>query len=140
MTQRSVDTRGFTLLELMVVLVILALLGTIAAPRVTKHLRDAKVQTAKIQLDALSAAVESFHLDTGRFPTTDEGLQALVERPSAGDRWDGPYIKKRDSLVDPWGTAYLYRYPGQSGDFDIYTQGADHREGGERDARDLGNW
>lgn len=138
--QANRKSRGFTLLELMVVLMILALLGTIAAPRVTKYLRNAKVQTAKIQVDALGAAVESFHLDTSRFPTTEEGLKVLVERPPEGERWDGPYVKKRDSLVDPWGANYRYRYPGQFGDFDIYSQGADQREGGEGDARDLGNW
>ena len=99
---------GFTLLELMVVLLILALLASIAAPRVTKYLRKAKVETAKIQVDALSAAVESFHLDTGRFPTAEEGLKALMERPASLAEWDGPYLKKRESLKDPWGQDYLY--------------------------------
>ena len=131
---------GFTLLELMVVLLILALLGTIAAPQVTKYLRKAKAQTAKIQVDALSAAVDSFHLDVGRFPSSDEGLKALVERPSDGAKWDGPYLKKRDSLIDPWGHSYLYRFPGQHGEFDVYTLGSDNREGGEGDAADVGNW
>lgn len=131
---------GFTLLELMVVLLILALLATIAAPRVTQYLRKAKAQTAKIQVDALSAAVDSFHLDTGRFPSGDEGLKALVERPGGLASWDGPYIRKRDSLIDPWGRGYLYRIPGQHGDYDIYTLGSDNREGGEGDAADVGNW
>ncbi len=131
---------GFTLLELMVVLLILALLGTIAAPRVTKYLRKAKAQTAKIQVDALSAAVDSFHLDTGRFPSGDEGLKALVDRPSDAANWDGPYLRKRDSLTDPWGHPYLYRIPGQHGEYDVYTLGSDNREGGEGDAADVGNW
>lgn len=131
---------GFTLLELMVVLLILALLGTIAAPRVTKYLRKAKAQTAKIQVDALGAAVDSFHLDMGRFPSSDEGLKVLMDRPSDAANWDGPYLKKRDSLTDPWGHAYLYRIPGQHGEFDVYTLGSDNREGGEGDAADVGNW
>jgi general secretion pathway protein G len=131
---------GFTILELMVVLLILALLGTIAAPQVTKYLRKAKSQTAKVQVDALSAAVDSFHLDVGRFPSSDEGLKVLVDRPSDTTRWDGPYIKKRDSLIDPWGHPYLYRFPGQHGEYDVYTLGSDNREGGEGDAADVGNW
>jgi general secretion pathway protein G len=124
----------------MVVLLILALLATIAAPRVTKYLRQAKTQTARIQVEALSAAVDSFHLDTGRFPSNAEGLNALVEKPADGSDWDGPYVKKRDSLIDPWGHPYLYHYPGRHGDYDVYTLGSDQREGGEGDARDIGNW
>jgi general secretion pathway protein G len=133
-------SRGFTLLELMVVLLILTLLATIAAPRVTQYLRKAKAQTAKIQVDALSAAVDSFHLDTGRFPTSDEGLKALMDRPADTATWDGPYLKKRESLIDPWGHPYLYRNPGQHGEYDVYSLGSDNREGGEGDAADVGNW
>lgn len=132
--------QGFTLLELMVVLLILALLASIAAPRVTKYLRRAKAETAKIQVNALAAAVDSFQLDTGRFPSDEEGLKALVERPSNGENWDGPYIVKRDSLIDPWGKSYLYRFPGRMADYDVYTLGADQQEGGEGDAADVGNW
>jgi len=135
-----VRSRGFTLLELMVVLLILSLLASIAAPRVAQYLRKAKVETAKIQVDALSAAVESFHLDNDRFPTEAEGLRALVERPAGLQTWDGPYLKKKDSLLDPWRQPYGYRYPGRNGEFDIYTLGSDQREGGEGDARDIGNW
>jgi general secretion pathway protein G len=124
----------------MVVLLVLALLATIAAPRVTKYLRRAKAQTAKIQVDALSAAVDSFHLDTGRFPSGDEGLKALVDHPADSPSWDGPYLKRRDSLVDPWGHPYLYRIPGQHGEYDIYSLGSDNREGGDGDAADVGNW
>ena len=139
-TDRTTANRGFTLLELMVVLLILALLATIAAPQVTKYLRKAKTQTARIQVDALSAAVDAFHVDTGRFPTNAEGLNALTNPPDATPAWDGPYIKRRDSLIDPWGDPYHYLQPGKHGDFDIYTLGSDHREGGEGDARDVGNW
>ncbi len=131
--------RGFTLLELMVVLLILSLIATIAAPRVTKYMRKAKVQTASVQVDALGAAVDSFHLDTGRFPTAAEGLRALVDQPADTPGWDGPYLKKQESLFDPWGHPYRYRLPGHKNEYDIYTLGADQREGGEGDARDIGN-
>lgn len=131
---------GFTLIELMVVLLILAMLATLAAPRVTKYLRKAKVETAKIQVEALGAAVEGFHLDVGRFPTDEEALRVLVAAPKDTEAWDGPYIKKKESLNDPWGRPYRYKTPGRNGDFDIYTLGADNKEGGEGDDRDIGNW
>jgi general secretion pathway protein G len=131
---------GFTLVELMVVLVILGMLAAIAAPRVTKYLRKAKTQTAVVQVEALGAAVDAFQLDTGRLPTRDEGLQVLVQRPANAPSWDGPYIKKRDSLNDPWGRPYRYQAPGQHGDYDIYSLGADNKDGGDGDDRDVGNW
>jgi general secretion pathway protein G len=132
--------RGFTLLELMVVLLILALLATIATPQIMKHLGKAKIQTAHIQVRALSAAVEFFKLDMGRYPTQQEGLRVLIEPPSGQTPWDGPYIKTGDSLTDPWSRPYLYRYPGEHGTFDIYTLGEDGKIGGDGEARDIGNW
>ena len=132
--------RGFTLLELMVVLLILALLATIAAPQVMKHLAKAKSETAKIQVTALASSVEFFHLDLGRYPTQEEGLGVLVTAPANAPKWDGPYLKQADSLIDPWGRPYLYRFPGQHGPFDLYTLGADGAEGGDGEARDVGNW
>jgi general secretion pathway protein G len=132
--------RGFTLLELMVVMLILALISGIAAPRVVKYLNQAKLQTATIQVDALGAAVESFYLDTGRYPTDDEGLTALVEAPTGLVTWNGPYVRKRDSLLDPWGKPYIYRFPGEHGDFDILTLAADGQTGGEGNGTDIGNW
>ena len=124
----------------MVVLLILALLATIAAPQVMKHLAKAKSETAKIQVVALAASVEYLHLDLGRYPTTSEGLKALVEAPSGAGQWDGPYVKQADSLTDPWGRPYRYRIPGLHGAFDIYTLGSDGAEGGTGDAKDVGNW
>jgi general secretion pathway protein G len=135
---RSKPNNGFTLLELMVVLLILALIATIAAPQVTKHLRKAKLETAKIQVDALSAAVDSFNIDNGRFPTNDEALKALVEKPAGLPTWDGPYIKKKESLIDPWGEPYKYKFPGSSREYDVYSLGSDKKEGGEGDASDVG--
>ncbi len=132
--------KGFTLLELMVVLLILALLATIATPQVMKHFAKAKSQTARIQVTALASSVEFFHLDLGRYPTQVEGLKTLIERPGSEAKWDGPYIKQADSLNDPWGRPYKYRFPGQHGAFDVYTLGSDGKEGGDGDAKDVGNW
>ena len=136
----SRELQGFTLLELMIVLLILGLLCSIAAPRVSKYLAKAKTETAKIQITALTAAVESFNLDNGRYPTTAEGLAALMKQPDSLPTWDGPYIDKESSLIDPWKSGYVYRMPGEHRAFDLYTRGADQREGGEGDGRDIGNW
>jgi general secretion pathway protein G len=130
---------GFTLLELMVVLIVLGLLASIAAPQVMKQLGKAKHQTAKVQVEALSASVDFFFVDVGRYPTQEEGLKALVDRIQS-DRWDGPYLKKRESLTDPWGAPYQYRIPGKTRKYDIFTLGADQREGGQGDDADVGNW
>lgn len=140
-TRSPARASGFTLLELMVVLLILALLASIAAPQVMKHLSKAKSETAKIQVEALTAAVNYFQIDLGRYPTDQEGLKALSERP-ANDaaKWDGPYVEKKGSLIDPWGRPYLYRHPGSHREVEIYTFGSDGKEGGEGDASDIGNW
>ena len=125
--------------RLMVVLVILALLSSIVAPRVTHYLGRAKVQTAKLQVNALSQAVDEYHLDTGQFPTDAEGLKALIDAPPNVSSWDGPYVKKQESLIDPWGHPYSYRYPGQHGSFDVYTPGSDPKPG-NTNAQEIGNW
>lgn len=137
---RCAKSHGFTLLELMVVLLILAMLASIAAPQVIKHLRKAKVETAHVQIEALGASLDFFQVDLGRYPTAEEGLKALVERPGKESRWDGPYIKKDASLIDPWGEPYRYAVPGRRAEYDLYTLGADKKEGGEGDSRDVGNW
>lgn len=139
MKSRSKDA-GFTLIELMVVLLILAMLTTIAAPRITKYLGKAKSQTAAVQVEALTAAVDAFVLDVGRVPSESEGLQSLLEPPSGAKSWDGPYIKKAASLTDPWGRPYRYRSPGRAGEYDVFTFASDDREGGDGDATDIGSW
>ncbi len=131
---------GFTLLELLVVLAILGLLAAIVAPQVLKYLGTSRTQTAKVQIENISASLDHFQLDVGRYPTGDEGLSALVERPATAPNWNGPYLKKQSALVDPWGQPYAYRIPGKHGDVDVYTLGSDKAEGGQGEAQDVGNW
>lgn len=131
---------GFTLLELLVVLAILGVLATIAAPRVLGYLGGAKSDAANIQIERLSSALDLYRLDTGRYPTEQSGLLALVERPDDSRNWNGPYLKKREMLLDPWGRQLSYRQPGEHGEFDLYSYGADGREGGEGEDRDVVNW
>jgi general secretion pathway protein G len=132
--------RGFTLLELLVVLVILGLLATIAVPQAIKYLGGAKTDTAKIQIRNLGGTLDLYRLDVGRYPSQAEGLEALVTRPAGVERWNGPYVKKRDSLIDPWGRAYLYRVPGQHGEYDLFTFGADNTAGGDGENQDIVSW
>lgn len=131
---------GFTLIELLVVLVIIGLLASVATPPVIRYLGKAKTDTAKIQIQALSAAVDMFRLDNDRYPSTEEGLQALVAKPGNAERWNGPYVKKDSSLSDPWGQRYQYRAPGEHGEFDLFTLGADKAQGGTGENADVGNW
>lgn len=128
---------GFTLLELLVVLVILGLLAAVAVPQVMNYLGRAQSDAAKTQIRALETAVDLYRLDVGRYPSS---LESLVARPADAERWNGPYVKKRESLVDPWGEPYVYRFPGQHGTYDMYSLGADKAEGGEGENRDLTNW
>lgn len=132
--------KGFTLVELLVVLVILGLIVGFAAPQVMKYLGGAKTDTATVQIERLSAILDLYRLDVGRYPDESDGLNALLEAPAGAESWNGPYIKKADAIIDPWGTPYVYRFPGQQGEFDLYSLGADGQEGGEGEDRDVTSW
>ena len=131
---------GFTLIELLVVLVILGLLAGLVGPQVLRHLGGAKSDTAQLQISELGAGLDLFHLEVGRYPSSSEGLQALVEAPSSASNWHGPYLKKSRLPNDPWGNEYNYRFPGEHGPYDLFSYGADSVEGGEGDNRDIVSW
>ena len=116
---------GFTLVELLVVLAILGLLVAVATPQVLKYLGRAKNDTARIEMKSMSTALDLFLLDVGRYPTQQEGLTALVSNPGGLQSWHGPYLKATTLPNDPWGRPYQYRFPGQSGDYDLWTLGAE---------------
>jgi general secretion pathway protein G len=125
------DTRGgFTLVELLVVLVILGLVMGLAGPRVLGYLSSSRERTAKLQIESFSSALDLFFLDNGRYPTTGEGLQALVKRPPSADAWAGPYLKQNAVPADPWGHPYEYRVPGKSGPYAITSLGPDGQRSG----------
>ena len=137
--KNRVRERGVTLIELLVVLVIMGLIIAVVGGRVFKNVDKAKVLAAREQISQFESVLDSFRLDVGRYPTTEEGLQALQVKPSNADNWDGPYLKK-DVPLDPWNHAYVYRCPGQHGDLDLTSLGADGQEGGEGAAGDIVNW
>jgi len=130
--------RGFTLLELLVVMVILGLLVGYVAPRYFQQVGKSEVKMAQAQIDSLQKALDVYRLDTGRYPSTDQGLKALVERPTNEAKWAGPYLKKGVPL-DPWGHAYLYRYPGERSELDLVSLGKDGQPGGTGEAADITN-
>jgi general secretion pathway protein G len=132
--------RGFTLIELLVVLVILGLLAALAGPRVIGYLGGAKSDSAQLQIEEFGSALDLFKLDVGRYPSSQEGLQALVQQPGGIDRWNGPYLKKKEVPKDPWGNDYRYASPGQHGPYDLSSLGADNREGGDGENKDLVSW
>lgn len=131
---------GFTLLELLVVLAILGLLAAIVGPQVIKYLDSSKSQSARVQAKNIVAALNLFKLDASRYPTAEEGLQALVKPPANVPSWNGPYLPEQTALIDPWGRPYLLRVPGEHGDVDVYTLGSDGQPGGTGEARDVGSW
>lgn len=131
---------GFTLIELLVVLAILGLIAAIAVPQVLDYLGRARTDTTRINIENIGGALDLYRLDVGRYPSGDQGLEALVRRPPGVENWNGRYVKKTDSLIDPWGNAYLYRFPGEHGDYDLYSLGADAAEGGEDEDQDVVSW
>lgn len=134
------DEHGFTLIELLVVLVILGLLASLVGPRVMKYIGGAKSDTARLQIEELGAALDLYSLETGRYPYTAEGLQALVAAPPNASKWNGPYLKKPQVPKDPWGHDYQYRSPGEHGPYDLLSLGADSAEGGEGENQDIVSW
>lgn len=129
-------SRGFTLLELLVVMVIIGLLAAYVGPRYFNQLSKSEVKTARAQIVALSKALDTYRLDTGHYPSTEQGLQALNQAPADESKWSGPYLQKAVPL-DPWGKPYVYRYPGTKNEFDLMSYGKDGQPGGEGDAADI---
>ena len=138
--RRRLVRRGFTLVELLVVLVILGLLAAVAAPQAMRYLGGARHDAARLQLQGLMTAIDLYRLDVGHYPTREEGLSALVQRPAGQERWNGPYVRKADQLQDPWGRPYRYRMPGEGRAYDLFTLGADDRPGGGGEDRDVTSW
>ena len=130
---------GFTLLELLVVIVIIGLLAGYVAPRYFAQVGKSEVKVAQAQIDGLGKALDQYRLDTGHFPTTEQGLAVLMTRPANEAKWDGPYLKKAVPL-DPWSKPYNYRFPGEHGDYDIYSYGKDGQAGGSGENADIGSW
>ena len=138
--ERRQGQLGFTLIELLVVLLILGLLAGLVGPRVLKSLGGAKTKTAQLQIEEFGAGLDLFHLEVGRYPTTEEGLQSLSTRPTGVSNWNGPYLRKNDIPVDPWGNAYHFRAPGEHSDYDLYSFGRDNADGGEGEDQDVVSW
>jgi len=139
-TMKKLTQKGFTLLELLVVLGIIAMLAGIVGPQVMKHMGESKTKAAKVQIEDLAATLDMYKLDIGSYPTSEEGLQALIESPDSAKRWNGPYLRKNKIPLDPWQHEYHYASPGEHGKFDLFSWGADNKEGGEGEDQDLVSW
>lgn len=139
MSRSIITESGFTLLELLVVIVIIGLLAGYVAPRYFAQVGKSEVKVTQAQIDGFGKALDQYRLDTGHYPTTEQGLAALMERPSNESKWDGPYLKKAVPQ-DPWGKPYNYRSPGEHGDYDLYSYGKDGQPGGTGENADIVSW
>ena len=140
MRKRNARNAGFTFIEMIVVVSIIGLLLALVGPRFIRGQEKAEVKAAAAQIENLGTALDTFRLDVGRYPSTQEGLAALNQRPPSVDRWDGPYLKKAVPN-DPWGRPFFYRSPGEAGrPYDLYSLGADGAPGGEGNNRDIASW
>lgn len=137
--QFSRRTAGFTLLELLVVMVIIGMLAGFVGPKFFAQIGKSQVKTARAQIDALEKALDQYRLEVGRYPSTEQGLAALNERPSGEAKWSGPYLKKAVPM-DPWSHEYLYKMPGEHGEYDLFSYGKDGQSGGSGEAEDITNW
>jgi general secretion pathway protein G len=139
MKSKITEERGFTLIEIMIVVIIIGLMAALVGPRLFGKLTTAKQKSAKAQIELFGTALDALRLDTGRYPTTEEGLKALREKPSGVENWSGPYLPK-EIPVDPWGKPYIYKSPGEHGEYDLITYGLDGMEGGEGENQDVVSW
>jgi general secretion pathway protein G len=130
---------GFSLIELLIVMVILGLLAALVAPKMFGKTEEAKQKAAQAQISFFESGLDTYRLDVGKFPTTEEGLRALRLKPDGADKWEGPYLPKQIP-PDPWGNPYVYQYPGEHGYYDIISYGADGLPGGEGENTDIVNW
>lgn len=132
-------SRGFTMMELLIVLVIVGLLAALVGPTLYQQIKPAKQSAARAQIENFATALDSFYINVGRYPTTQEGLNVLRTKPEGESNWKGPYLKKTIP-DDPWGNPYVYVSPGRNGGYEIVSYGADGREGGEEDNADIASW
>jgi general secretion pathway protein G len=135
-TRTRTTSRGFTLLELLVVILIIGLLTGIVAPRFLGQINRSETTAARAQMDAFDKALQAYRIDTGRYPSTAQGLAALVKQPADEPRWHGPYLQN-EPPTDPWGSAYQYRAPGTTKDFELLSLGKDRAPGGQGDDADI---
>ena len=138
-TRTRQPVAGFTLLELLVVMVIIGLLASYVGPKYFLQIGKSEIKAARAQIDGFEKALEQYRIDTGRFPSTEQGLQALFVKPGNEAKWGGPYLKKAPPS-DAWGQPYQYKSPGEHGEFDLFSYGKDGRAGGSGEGADITNW
>ncbi|MBF0101685.1 MAG: type II secretion system major pseudopilin GspG [Desulfobacterales bacterium] len=136
---RLMDSRGFTLIEILIVVIIIGMLGALVGPNVYNRYEKAKWNNTKNQINMLDSALDDFRLDNGRYPTTEEGLESLMKAVEDLPKWSGPYLKKAVPN-DEWGRPFVYQCPGEHGEYDLYSYGKDGTEGGEKNDKDVVNW